>query len=291
MKITIVTTCHNRADTIADALRSVQSQDFPEVEHIIIDGASTDGTQEVVRQHGAGVARFVSEPDGGMYEAINKGIMLSTGDVVGLLHSDDLFYATDTLSRMAHEMQRTDTELVYGNGVYVKSNDINHVVRDWVSGTYMPDRIRRGWLPLHTTVFIRREALRRVGLYDERYKIASDTDWLIRCLYENELRVSYLNDYVVRMRMGGASTNFHLTQLKWREDMAIYKAHHLGRIIPLTLKVASKMPQFAKAWVKRKVNHYKDAIQGEKATGGRKASADGDVALQGEGERPQSKAI
>lgn len=257
MKVTIITTCRNRSGTIADALESVAHQDYPDLEHIVIDGASTDGTQSIIEQHRAGLARYISEPDNGMYEAINKGIRLSTGDVIGLLHSDDMFYATDTITQLVRELERTEADLVYGNGVFVKANDVDFVVRDWISGSYQQDNVRRGWLPLHTTVFIRRNALHQVGLYNEQYKISADTDWLLRCLYEQHLRVVYLNDYVVRMRMGGASTNWQQTWHKWQEDYAIYKQHKLGNLVPQFLKYARKIPQFVTAWTKRKLNQYK----------------------------------
>ena len=251
MKISIVTSCWNRANSIANSIESVLSQDYADKEYIIVDGASTDNTMEVVNRYIDRIDSVTSEPDKGMYEGINKGLRKATGDIVGLLHSDDTFYATDTLSRIAKEFERTDADLIYGNGIFVRANDTNYVVRDWISGGYERDRIVKGWLPLHTTVFIKRSVLETVGYYNESYKISADTDWLIRCLYKHSLKVAYLDDYIVRMKMGGASTSFKLMKRKWSEDLKVYKSNGLPQYISLSLKILSKVPQFVKAKMKR----------------------------------------
>ena len=251
MKISIVTSCWNRANSIANSIESVLSQDYADKEYIIVDGASTDNTMEVVNRYIDRIDSVTSEPDKGMYEGINKGLRKATGDIVGLLHSDDTFYATDILSRIAKEFERTDADLIYGNGIFVRANDTNYVVRDWISGGYERDRIVKGWLPLHTTVFIKRSVLETVGYYNESYKISADTDWLIRCLYKHSLKVAYLDDYIVRMKMGGASTSFKLMKHKWNEDLKVYKSNGLPQYISLSLKILSKVPQFVKAKMKR----------------------------------------
>ena len=251
MKVSIITSCFNRAGTIASTVESVLSQDYPDIEYIVVDAASTDGTCDIVKSYAGKIARFSSEPDSGIYEGLNKGLQLATGDVIGILHSDDVFYASDTVSRVVSEMERTHAEFIYGNGIFVKANDPNYVVRDWISGGYVRNNIAKGWLPLHTTCFVRRSVFEKVGYYDEGYNISADTDWLIRCLYVNSLKVAYLDDYLVRMRMGGASTNFRQMKKKWQEDFSIYHKHGIGRFIPLSLKIISKIPQFIKARLKR----------------------------------------
>ena len=251
MKVSIITSCFNRAGTIASTIESVLGQDYADIEYIVVDAARTDGTLEIVRSYADRIAHITSEPDNGIYEGLNKGLRLATGDIVGILHSDDVFYANDTVARIVEELVRTGADLIYGNGIFVKSSDENYVVRDWISGGYVRNNIAKGWLPLHTTCFVRRSVFSRVGYYDESYKISADTDWLIRCLYVNSLRVAYLDDYVVRMRMGGASTSFRQMKRKWKEDYAIYHKHGIGRLIPLSLKIASKIPQFVKARLKR----------------------------------------
>lgn len=255
MKVSIVTSCFNRVGVVTEAIESVLAQDYDDIEYIVVDAASTDGSLDIIRSYGGRISKVKSEPDRGIYEGLNKGIRMATGDIIGILHSDDVFYASDTVSSVVAEMKRTGAEFLYGNGIFVKLSDPNYVVRDWVSGGYVRDSVKKGWLPLHTTCFVRREVFDKVGFYDERYKIAADTDWLVRCLYVNSLKVAYLDSYVVRMRMGGASTSFRQMRLKWSEDLTIYKSHGIGRFFPLSLKILSKVPQFVKARVKRFVKH------------------------------------
>lgn len=251
MKVSIITSCFNRAGVISDTIKSVLGQDYPDIEYIVVDAASTDGSIDVIRSFGDKIAKFKSEPDKGIYEGLNKGIRMATGDIVGILHSDDTFYANDVISLVVAEMQRTGADFVYGNGIFVKASDPNYVVRDWVSKGYVRDNVKKGWLPLHTTCFVRREVFDKVGLYNESYKISADTDWLVRCLYVNSLKVAYVNRYIVRMRMGGASTNFKLMKTKTSEDLKIYKSHGIGTFFPVSLKILSKIPQFVKAYFKQ----------------------------------------
>ncbi len=243
MKVSIITSCFNREKTIRSAIESVQAQDYPDIEHIVVDGASTDNTLNIVKEYSANIAKIISEPDTGMYEGLNKGLRLATGDVIGLLHSDDVFFATDTISKIVRQFEQTNADFLYGNGVIVNGEDHNHIIRDWVSGPYRRSRIEAGWLPLHTTVFIRRTALIQCGFYNENYRISADSDWLVRCLYEQPLKVTYLNNYIVQMRTGGLSTNPHNVIDKWKEDVHMYRSHGLSGFT-LFGKVLSKIPQF-----------------------------------------------
>ena len=244
MKISIITTCYNREATIAQAIGSVLAQTHPDIEYIVVDGASRDGSLEVIRSYGNRIGRLLSEPDHGMYEAINKGLRLATGDVVGLLHSDDFLFDRHVVADIAACFERTGADLVYGNGLFVDARDTERVVRDWVSGPYRRWKVACGWLPLHPTVYIRREAMEKVGAYDEHYKIAADTDFLLRCLYERHLRVAYLDRYVVRMRMGGLSTDKARRRQMWREDVEIYRRHGFPGVLLKLLKMGWKVPQF-----------------------------------------------
>lgn len=244
MKVSIITTCFNREATIGQAIESVLAQDYPDIEYIVVDGASQDGSLRLIQSYGGRIARVVSEPDSGMYEAINKGLRLATGEVVGLLHSDDVLFDRHVISDIVSCFERTGAELVYGNGLFVDAKHTAHVVRNWVSGPYRRWKVKCGWLPLHPTVYIRRECLAQVGCYDERYKIAADTDFLLRCLYEIPLRVAYLNRYVVRMRMGGLSTDKARRKQMWREDVEIYRRHGFPGVWLKLLKMGWKVPQF-----------------------------------------------
>ena len=247
MKVSIITSCYNRAGTIRCAMESVLAQDYPDIEYIIVDGASTDGSTEIIRQYEGRVARIISEPDRGMYEAINKGIRAATGDIVGLMHSDDFFFDNHVVSDIVKRFERTETDFVYGDGLFVDCNDTNRVVRNWIGGSYHRWKVKCGWLPLHPTCYIRKDVMLREGLYDESYKIAADTDLLVRYLYKSRLKVDYLQKYIVRMRMGGLSTDRKRMKQKWREDFKLYRSHGFNPYWALGLKIASKIPQFIQA--------------------------------------------
>lgn len=247
MKISIITTCFNRELTIRDCIESVLSQDYPDIEYIVVDGASQDNSLEIIREYKSRVARIISEPDRGMYEGINKGIRAATGDIIGLMHSDDFFYSTDTVSCIVKKMEEENADIVYGNGLFVDFNYTDKIVRKWISGIYSKKKMRRGWLPLHPTVYIRKERFHQLGLYDEVFKIAADSDFLVRYLYEGDLSVVYLDEYIVKMRMGGLSTDRKKMMEKWKEDLRLYRAHGFRPYWALCCKVLSKVPQFISA--------------------------------------------
>ena len=248
MKVSIITTCFNREATIKGCIESVLGQDYPDIEYIIIDGASTDGTMSVVGEYRDRLAAVVSEPDHGMYEGINKGLRLATGDIVGLVHSDDFLYSPHTISSIVEEFRKTGADFLYGDGLFVKADDVSSVVRKWVGGSYRLWKVRHGWLPLHPTCYIRRDVILRKGLYNETYKIAADTDFLVRYLLPGELSVTYLKEFIVRMRMGGLSTNGSKRQQVWREDVRVYHSHGLSPTISKVQKVIWKIPQYIRAW-------------------------------------------
>ena len=257
MKVSIITSCYNRERTIADAIRSVLGQDYPDIEYIIVDGASKDHSLEQIHQALEAFPErevvVVSEPDQGMYEAINKGIRRATGDIIGLVHSDDFLYDRHTLSDIVRCFEQTGAEFVYGDGLFVSQEDTDRVVRKWISGKHSKGKVRMGWLPLHPTCYIHRDVMLREGLYDESYKIAADSDLLVRYLYEANLKVAYLNQYIVRMRMGGLSTDKKRRRQMWEEDVRMYRSHgFLGRPAKL-MKMLWKVPQFIKAKLMRKV--------------------------------------
>ncbi len=261
MKISIITACYNRAETIGGAIESVLAQSYGDVELIVVDGASSDGSvAEALRAMGCagrtleemreGVCvrgkwvRLISERDGGMYEAINKGIGMARGDVIGLVHTDDMLYDEEVLTAIADCFVRTEAEMVYGDGVFVKQDDLGRVVRNWVGGRYARRKVRWGWLPLHPTCYIRREVMLREGLYDESYRMAADSDLLVRYLYEAQLRVEYLPRRVIRMRMGGMSTDAKRRKAMWHEDVRMYRSHGFWAVPTKLMKMARKVPQF-----------------------------------------------
>ena len=251
MKVSIITTCYNREKTIAQAIESVLGQDYPDIEYIVVDGGSTDDSFKVIRSYGSRIAKVISERDGGMYEAINKGIKMATGEIVGLLHSDDFLFHPHIISEIVERFKRTSADMVYGDGLFVDAHETEKVIRDWRSGNYRRWKVRLGWLPLHPTVYIKRSAIERYGLYNENYKIAADSDFLVRYLYKAHLKVEYLGKYVVRMRMGGLSTDSQKRKEMWKEDVEMFRENGFWGVPEKILKMGWKVPQFVKAKLKR----------------------------------------
>jgi len=206
MKISVITVCYNSAATIADTLDSVAQQSWPQVEHIIIDGASTDGTLNIVKSRGERVTRFVSGPDKGIYDAMNKGIAMATGDVIGLLNADDVYADADVLSRVAQKFEDSNVEAVYGDVVFFKPENPDKIIRRYNSGRFSPDKLAWGWMPSHPALFLRREVYARVGPFNTSYRIAGDFDFIIRAFGSGQLRYEYIPEVWVKMRAGGIST-------------------------------------------------------------------------------------
>ena len=249
MKVSIITSCYNRKDTIQGALESVLAQDYDNIEYIVVDGASTDGSVDVIKGMMADSRwkngfKFVSEPDHGMYEAINKGIRMATGDVIGLVHSDDFLYDHHVISDVVAKFKETDADFVYGDGIFVQPEHTDKIVRNWIGGAYHRWKVRCGWLPLHPTCYMRRDVMMREGLYDESYKIAADTDLLVRYLYKANLKVVYLKREIIRMRMGGLSTDSNKRKAMWDEDIRLYRAHGFWALPTKLMKMMWKVPQF-----------------------------------------------
>lgn len=247
MKVSIITTSYNRAGTIKGAIESVLAQDYSDIEYIIIDGQSTDGTVDIINQYQGRVTKIVSERDHGMYEAINKGIRLATGDIVGLVHSDDFLFDNHVISDVVEKFEETGADFLYGDGVYVNANSINKPVRNWIGGSYHKWKVGLGWLPLHPTCYIRKDVMMREGLYDESYKIAADSDLLFRYLYMSNLKVTYFKRKIIRMRMGGLSTDSEKRKQMWDEDIRMYRSHGRWAIPSKLCKMAWKVPQFIEA--------------------------------------------
>ena len=251
MKISIITSCYNRVSTIRGAIESVLAQDYPDIEYIIVDGASTDGSVEVIRDAIEGhedKVKFISEPDHGMYEAINKGIRMATGDYIGLVHSDDFLYSPHTVSDIVRRLEKTHADFLYGDGLFVNAENTDKVVRKWIGGTYRLWKVRHGWLPLHPTCYIRRDVMEKLGGYDESYMIAADTDLLVRYLLDNHVKTDYLKKYIVRMRMGGMSTDNSRRAKMWKEDIRVYSSHGFKHVTLTKIeKMLWKVPQFVMA--------------------------------------------
>lgn len=244
MKVSIITSCFNRERTIRGCIESVLAQDYPDIEYIVVDGASSDGSLTIIKEYKDKIARIISEPDKGMYEGINKGIRAATGDIIGLVHSDDFLYSTHTISDIVRRFEMTHADFLYGDGIFVDSGNTTRVVRNWIGGDYRLWKVRHGWLPLHPTCYIRRSVIEKKGLYNERYKISADSDFLFRYLLGGELSVTYLPEYIVRMRMGGLSTDSKKRRQMWQEDIMMYQSHGMNPTLTKLEKMLWKVPQF-----------------------------------------------
>ncbi|MBS0126237.1 glycosyltransferase family 2 protein [Thetidibacter halocola] len=244
-KISVVTAVFNRHGTVAEAIDSVAAQDHRDVEHVIQDGGSTDGTLEVIARVAGPKVRLHSEPDGGIYDGINRGIAHTTGDIIGLMHSDDLFADTRVLSWVAEAMADPDVEGVYGDLDYVAATDTMRVIRRWRAGEYTPAKLRRGWMPPHPTLYLRREVFDRLGLYNTDFRIAADYDAILRYLVKGRIRLTYVPRVLVKMRVGGES-NRSLAKIvqKSREDYRAIRANGVGGLGTFALKNLSKIQQF-----------------------------------------------
>lgn len=245
MKISIITAVYNRADTIGDAMRSVQAQAYDPVEHVIVDGASRDRTRMVVEELRHSQTRFVSEPDEGIYDAINKGMRLASGDILGLMHSDDVFAHDGVLGKVAAAFADPGIDMVYGDLHYVSKQDLSRVIRVWRAGEFTPGLLARGWMPPHPTLYVRRSVIERHGGYDTSYRIAADYDAVLRWFGAARLRSAYIPDVLVKMRIGGES-NRSLGRIlaKSREDLRALREHGVGGLGTLAWKNVSKIGQF-----------------------------------------------
>ena len=244
MKISIITIVYNNREHIASCIESVLEQTYANVEHLVIDGGSTDGTQGVIERYTDRLGYYISEPDKGLYNALNKGIQKATGDVIGILHSDDLFYASDTLAQVAAAFEHSGADLVYGNGMYVDRDDINRVKRVYRSKPFKKRYLNWGWIPLHTTIYVKREVFDTYGLYDEGYRIASDYEISLRWFKAPALKTYFLNAWLVKMRLGGKSTTASLQKRKSMEDLQIIRKFGLLGYFTLFSKIGRKIPQY-----------------------------------------------
>lgn len=245
MRITIITVCYNRSTTIEKAIKSVLNQNYQNIEYIIIDGNSTDGTQKVIESYRDRLSHYISEPDKGMYDAINKGLQLATGDVIGLMHSDDEFYDEKVISSIVKRFNfEQNIQGVYGDGIYVSNDTEERLIRNRIGGAFSLQKIRSGWLPLHPTVYLKKATIDQYGLYNLDFKIASDTEFLLRYLYKYKIKMSYINTYIVKMKMGGMSTSMKRAFEVLYEDYKIYKFHGLTAFLVVFLKKTNALRQY-----------------------------------------------
>ncbi|HOI41300.1 MAG TPA: glycosyltransferase family 2 protein [Elusimicrobiales bacterium] len=247
MRISVITACYNSVATLADTLDSVSAQAFDGLEHIVVDGGSTDNTLEIVKTHGKKISRVISGPDKGIYDALNKGIAAATGEVVGIMHSDDVYAGPEVLGKVAELLKATGADACYGDLVYVEREDISRIVRYWRSGPFEPEWFRRGWMPPHPAFFLRKSVYEKYGLYDLAYPLASDYELMLRMLYRYRVSCVYLPEVLVKMRRGGTSrAGVFNTVRMLRENHRAWKINGLTpSLSTFLLKPLSKLGQYA----------------------------------------------
>jgi glycosyltransferase involved in cell wall biosynthesis len=245
IKISVITAVFNSEKTISDALESVLGQVHPFVETVVIDGGSTDRTMIILDHFRSKLNVVISEKDNGIYDALNKGISHSSGDIIGFLHSDDVFEDEFVLSKVADVFKDPSICAVYGDLVYVRRDDLSHVIRYWNSGLYDITKLSRGWMPPHPTFYVRRSVYDLYGVFDTQFRISADYDSILRFLAINKINISYIPEVLIRMRSGGIS-NRSLSHIvtKSLEDFRILKRNKVGGIYALFMKNLSKFNQF-----------------------------------------------
>jgi glycosyltransferase involved in cell wall biosynthesis len=243
--ISVITVARNAAATIEATIRSVAGQSYPHIEYIVIDGGSIDGTQEVILKHRSKIAAFKSEPDHGMYDAMNKGLRLARGDIIGFLNADDVYSDSQVLETIARTMEEKRVDACYGDLVYVDKRNPSRVVRYWRSQPYREGLFEKGWMPAHPTFYARRWVYDKFGGYDLAYRYQSDFELTMRFLAVNKISTAYIPQVLVKMRSGGASRGlWHILM----GNIEAYRAcrRHSLRVTPLFIarKILSRVPQF-----------------------------------------------
>lgn len=219
MLISIITTTYNSEEFLESALQSYLLQDYREKEWVVIDGASKDQTLEILDRNRNYIDHLVSEPDQGIYEALNKGIALSRGEVIGILHSDDLFASADVLKKVAQQFKDNPELLaVYGDLQYIDRADPSKIIRNWISGNGSIQKLAFGWMPPHPALFIRKTCFTAMGNYNLKYNSAADYDLILRFFYKNKIKVAYIPEVLVKMRVGGLSNKTLKNRIKANQE-------------------------------------------------------------------------
>jgi len=204
-KVSIITVCYNSEKYIRTAIDSVLSQDYPDIEYIIIDGKSADKTMQIIGEYGNKISLVISEPDNGIYDAMNKGLKLATGDIVATLNSDDMYASNTIISQVVNLFEQSCCNIVYGDLDFVATDDTDKVVRTWITKPFEPGSFKHGWHPPHPTFFVKKEIYQQFGYFNTRYSLAADFELMLRFLEKHQVASSYLPVSMVKMRIGGAS--------------------------------------------------------------------------------------
>ena len=248
MKISIITVSYNSENFIESCINSIISQSYKDIEYIIIDGSSKDNTLKIIKRYSRYVSTIVSEPDKGIYDAMNKGIKIAKGEIIGFLHSDDMYKNTDVLSKVANVFKNNASlDACYADLIYVKKTNTSRIVRYWKSSKFIIGSFSRGWSPPHPTFFVRRSIYERYGNFNLKYPIVSDIELMMRLLEVHNIQTQYLNEIWVKMRLGGLSNKNFKSILKQNQDILRALSNHTlsSNIITFVInKILSRLKQF-----------------------------------------------
>lgn len=246
MKVSIITAIYNNRATIEQCIKSVRSQSYSNIEHIIIDGCSTDGSLDIIKSYGNRAATLISEPDNGIYYALNKGLELASGDIVGFLHADDTYAHNKAVETVVSQMTGQNVDSCYGDLLYVSRENAGKVVRYWKSSAFKDGLFKKGWMPPHPTFFVKKAIYDKYGNFNTDFKIAADYELMLRFLEINNVTTHYIPSVLIRMKLGGTSNkNLKNIVRKTSEDYRARKVNNLqGCAVTILLKNVSKIEQF-----------------------------------------------
>ena len=248
MKVSIITITYNSESTLADTINSVIQQTYPNIEYIIVDGKSIDNTLQIVNSFKDKIAHIVSEKDDGLYDALNKGIALATGDIIGILHSDDFYIHNNVIQNIVTLFNTTNSDGVYANLYYVDKNDTTKLFRKWISGTYKHGMFLNGWMPPHPTFFVKKALYNLHGSFNLEFKSAADYELMLRLVHKHSIKLAYLPEFIIKMRVGGKSNASIKNRIKANnEDRKAWKINGLKPYFyTLYLKPLRKISQLFK---------------------------------------------
>ena len=252
LKISIITVSFNSVETIRDTIKSIISQDYENIEYILIDAGSTDGTLDIIKEYEGYINYFSSEEDDGIYDGMNKGISVASGEVVGILNSDDFYPNSYIVSNVARTFEKRNCDAVYGDLVYVKFYDTDKIVRYWQSGNYSVKKIKNGWMLPHPTFFVKREMYEKYGYYNTELKSAADYEMILKLLYKQNINVFYIPMILVKMRMGGKSNASIMNRIRAnKEDGLAWTENQLNK--PLFVRIKKPLQKIKQLFLKPKL--------------------------------------
>jgi glycosyltransferase involved in cell wall biosynthesis len=244
-KVSIITVVFNNREMIKDAISSVLNQTYKNIEYIVIDGLSEDGTVDVIESYGAKITKFISEKDDGIYDAMNKGIALATGDIVGILNSDDFYIDDKVIEKIVKEFEDNKIDSVYADLIFVKPEELERTVRYYDSSYFNPEKFAYGWMPAHPTFFVKKWVYDKYGVFRTDLMIAADFDLLLRFLYTQKISYSYLQEVLVKMRLGGVSTSFKSIWVNNVEQLRVCKDNGVKtNFFKILFKYIKKIPGY-----------------------------------------------